>query len=113
MSDDVKEAGAGTVYRGDDEQFAAHEVEEAHGAGAVSVGQQGAVMAPRHPSPLGVRVLWHCNRQEKINTLKKEEDLKAHTNKKTGEGDSWSQGYPIKSDEKTLRMIPWCSVVRL
>lgn len=51
----------GCSYRRDDEQFAAHEVEEAHGAGAVGEGQQGAVVTPRHPAPLGVGVLGHCD----------------------------------------------------
>lgn len=46
-------------YRGDDEEFAAHEVEEAHRARAVGEGQQRTVMAPRHPPPLGVWVLWN------------------------------------------------------
>lgn len=52
-------------YRRDDEEFAAHEVEKAHGASAVGIGEQCAVMAPCHPSPLGVWVLWHCGRWKK------------------------------------------------
>lgn len=59
----------GHGYRRDDKEFAAHEVEQAHGSSAVGVGQQGAVMAPCHLSPLGVWVLWHCGRRIKKRRL--------------------------------------------
>lgn len=55
-------------YRWDDKKFAAHEVEKAHGARAVCEGQQSAVVTPRHPSPLGVRVLGHCGGNERKKT---------------------------------------------
>lgn len=62
-------------YRRDDKEFAAHEVEKTHGASAVGVGQEGAVMAPCHPSPLGVWVLRHCSRLK--DTHKKRRRLKS------------------------------------
>lgn len=52
-------------------------------------------MAPRHPSPLGVRVLWHCN-------WKKTKDLF-----KQRVSGSW--GFLIKPDEKTVSGVLWCA----
>lgn len=50
---------AGGAYRRDDEEFAAHQVEDSHGASTVSVCQQGTVMTPHHLSPLRWWVLRH------------------------------------------------------
>lgn len=46
----------GGSYRGNDKQLASHEVEHPHSARALCVGQQRTIIAPRHPSPLGLGV---------------------------------------------------------
>lgn len=97
LFDDVKGGSDWHSYRRDDEEFAAHEVEQAHGAGAVGVAQQGAVMAPRHPSPLGVWILWHCG--------KADEKLESSYKKQRKSEIQRARGFLIKPDEKTLREI--------
>lgn len=86
-------------YRRHDEEFAAREVEEAHGAGAVGVGQQGAVVAPRRPPPLRVRILRHCGRQEK--KKKKTEDFERSNRHRTG-----SRGFKADESSPALRGVP-------
>lgn len=54
------------THRSNHEELTPHEVEHPHGAGALGVGQQRAIVAPGHTPPLGLRVFRNWNREERV-----------------------------------------------
>lgn len=95
-------------YRRDDKEFAAHEVEKTHGASAVGVGQEGAVMAPCHPSPLGVWVLGHCSR---LKRQKRKRLKSSYKQKKECQEIQGAKDFLLSQMRKLSANNPWCSLV--
>lgn len=60
---------AAASYRGNEEQLAPHQVEHPDGARTVGVGQQGAVVAPGYPPPVGAGVFRDCGERDTVQSL--------------------------------------------